>query len=112
FFSSRRRHTRFSRDWSSDVCSSDLLRIPYHNLKRIRRGLGGWPSGASKNGPDLFSPVAPNWVRGFEKVNGEETMIKRFPSYGALDAFLASNQVVLIQCWPDSNGEWVAKLKA
>src|SRR5690606_40533789 len=24
FFPSRRRHTRFSRDWSSDVCSSDL----------------------------------------------------------------------------------------
>src|SRR5690606_39619025 len=24
FFSSRRRNTRFSRDWSSDVCSSDL----------------------------------------------------------------------------------------
>src|SRR5690606_40598394 len=30
FFSSRRRHTRFSRDWSSDVCSSDLR----------KRGLG------------------------------------------------------------------------
>src|SRR3990172_7329731 len=26
FFSSRRRHTRCSRDWSSDVCSSDLHR--------------------------------------------------------------------------------------
>src|SRR5690606_40519689 len=26
FFSSRRRHTRFSRDWSSDVCSSDLIK--------------------------------------------------------------------------------------
>src|SRR5690606_39741310 len=26
FFSSRRRHTIFSRDWSSDVCSSDLRR--------------------------------------------------------------------------------------
>src|SRR3712207_9515471 len=25
FFSSRRRHTRYWRDWSSDVCSSDLL---------------------------------------------------------------------------------------
>src|SRR2546429_6866134 len=25
FFSSRRRHTRCSRDWSSDVCSSDLI---------------------------------------------------------------------------------------
>src|SRR3989442_10013165 len=27
FFSSRRRHTRCGRDWSSDVCSSDLMRI-------------------------------------------------------------------------------------
>src|SRR2546430_5795551 len=26
FFSSRRRHTRFDCDWSSDVCSSDLRR--------------------------------------------------------------------------------------
>src|SRR6266511_4866650 len=28
FFSSRRRHTRFPRDWSSDVCSSDLTAAP------------------------------------------------------------------------------------
>src|SRR2546422_11040232 len=28
FFSSRRRHTRCSRDWSSDVCSSDLAGDP------------------------------------------------------------------------------------
>src|SRR2546429_5400092 len=28
FFSSRRRHTRCSRDWSSDVCSSDLYSMP------------------------------------------------------------------------------------
>src|SRR6266550_2196751 len=27
FFSSRRRHTRCSRDWSSDVCSSDLFEL-------------------------------------------------------------------------------------
>src|SRR5688500_19794634 len=27
FFSSRRRHTRLQGDWSSDVCSSDLLAI-------------------------------------------------------------------------------------
>src|SRR5207247_3102569 len=27
FFSSRRRHTRSTRDWSSDVCSSDLSRL-------------------------------------------------------------------------------------
>src|SRR5690606_20562799 len=29
FFSSRRRHTIFSRDWSSDVCSSDLVLTKY-----------------------------------------------------------------------------------
>src|SRR2546429_8071741 len=29
FFSSRRRHTRCSRDWSSDVCSSDLIQALY-----------------------------------------------------------------------------------
>src|SRR5437762_11346723 len=32
FFSSRRRHTRYIGDWSSDVCSSDLGRVP------------GWPA--------------------------------------------------------------------
>src|SRR3712207_8198471 len=29
FFSSRRRHTRYWRDWSSDVCSSDLLHVTW-----------------------------------------------------------------------------------
>src|SRR5438876_5619960 len=50
FFSSRRRHTRWTGDWSSDVCSSDLAaeaevaeRIPTHNChdlcppKKLRR---------------------------------------------------------------------------
>src|SRR5690606_8003000 len=32
FFSSRRRHTRFSRDWSSDVCSSDLDLVRFTQL--------------------------------------------------------------------------------
>src|SRR5205085_7433230 len=32
-FSSRRRHTRFDCDWSSDVCSSDLADIPAHPHK-------------------------------------------------------------------------------
>src|SRR5216684_8353643 len=32
FFSSRRRHTRCSRDWSSDVCSSDLGTKPIRLL--------------------------------------------------------------------------------
>src|SRR5438445_3219435 len=34
FFSSRRRHTRYWRDWSSDVCSSDLARVVANDLKQ------------------------------------------------------------------------------
>src|SRR5207249_9617164 len=37
FFSSRRRHTRSKRDWSSDVCSSDLLGSPDHFALRLRK---------------------------------------------------------------------------
>src|SRR2546430_7422516 len=36
FFSSRRRHTRFDCDWSSDVCSSDLERPPFIDLRLPR----------------------------------------------------------------------------
>src|SRR5690606_40364308 len=39
-FSSRRRHTRFSRDWSSDVCSSDL---PADRLQRHAGGPAAQP---------------------------------------------------------------------
>src|SRR5205807_5139849 len=35
FFSSRRRHTRLQGDWSSDVCSSDLLSAPRPALPRL-----------------------------------------------------------------------------
>src|SRR6266853_5863676 len=57
FFSSRRRHTRFDCDWSSDVCSSDLRREPFGcqpgRVLALRRGWiasrslpcakNGWP---------------------------------------------------------------------
>src|SRR5690606_39560102 len=47
FFSRRRRHTRFSRDWSSDVCSSDLGHARFTVVIAIRfkaRSLtGGYP---------------------------------------------------------------------
>src|SRR6266568_8107370 len=45
FFSSRRRHTSWNCDWSSDVCSSDLLRakadtVVESELARLDRRLG------------------------------------------------------------------------
>src|SRR5439155_1839532 len=39
FFSSRRRHTRWPRDWSSDVCSSDLVLNVDQERKRVALGL-------------------------------------------------------------------------
>src|SRR2546430_15589628 len=44
FFSSRRRHTRFDCDWSSDVCSSDLTVLPW-----IEGSLG--PNGSGNSHP-------------------------------------------------------------
>src|SRR5690625_5952105 len=35
FFSSRRRHTRWPRDWSSDVCSSDLGGVLQGDVKDV-----------------------------------------------------------------------------
>src|SRR2546422_11755314 len=50
FFSSRRRHTRCSRDWSSDVCSSDLRKGCSVHVQEMLRALQG--HGASV---DLFA---------------------------------------------------------
>src|SRR2546427_6838030 len=41
FFSSRRRHTRFDCDWSSDVCSSDLGGGALHRGVSEQGGQGG-----------------------------------------------------------------------
>src|SRR5690606_11676738 len=45
FFSRRRRHTRFSRDWSSDVCSSDLEELGHAQqfARRIKELYGVVP---------------------------------------------------------------------
>src|SRR5438067_1135367 len=58
FFSSRRRHTISKRDWSSDVCSSDLLRPareprgPSRSVRPLRRRL-------SSVQPDSRDPAHP-----------------------------------------------------
>src|SRR3712207_6861954 len=47
FFSSRRRHTRYWRDWSSDVCSSDLRRAGRGELLVELRRRGAAPLGGA-----------------------------------------------------------------
>src|SRR2546422_5526160 len=58
FFSSRRRHTRCSRDWSSDVCSSDLYdvtAISFHAYAYIQAHYALLPSGGSVG--DGYGPM-------------------------------------------------------
>src|SRR5690606_39359387 len=62
FFSSRRRHTRFSRDWSSDVCSSDLWRVASWEF----------PSRTSRHGGGALVPVARGALRSEERRVGKE----------------------------------------
>src|SRR6266542_2068813 len=54
FFSSRRRHTRCYRDWSSDVCSSDLWQLEYVTCAK----LVNYPDAASPDGSVLQPEIA------------------------------------------------------
>src|SRR2546427_12112970 len=69
FFSSRRRHTRFDCDWSSDVCSSDLLHI--HGSSMVISATGkpatttNTDAGATKNKPvEMEWYIHPNTQEG------------------------------------------------
>src|SRR5690606_39856480 len=58
-FSSRRRHTRFSRDWSSDVCSSDL-----RTGRPRQAGMLGNYIGIYTTSPELGTSNANIWGSG------------------------------------------------
>src|SRR6266536_776551 len=51
FFSSRRRHTRSTRDWSSDVCSSDLGEVLEHRRDAMA-SRGAWPGKGDRRAAD------------------------------------------------------------
>src|SRR5947209_8929312 len=58
FFSSRRRHTRYWRDWSSDVCSSDLLELfPAQHALLDQHFAGGGSVDAALDDLDEFGLV-------------------------------------------------------
>src|SRR5205814_6233402 len=67
-FSSRRRHTRCLSDWSSDVCSSDLLHVPIvwagtddGNVQVTRDGGKTWTNVAA-NVPGVGPSPIVSWV--------------------------------------------------
>src|SRR5690625_7857414 len=81
FFSSRRRHTRWPRDWSSDVCSSDL---PGPKDREAQRRLG-WGVGSDPDVPQHLAEFARSeerrvgkecrarWERGLREKRGDRS---------------------------------------
>src|SRR5256886_9992612 len=64
FFSSRRRHTIFDCDWSSDVCSSDLIPL-------VRGKLQARPEGGVLAGT-ILADAGITWELDFSKLGAEE----------------------------------------
>src|SRR5439155_8815282 len=78
FFSSRRRHTRWPRDWSSDVCSSDLE----HNGQRLVVIPNPWLSALGAH--RVLSIQRCLWLprsRSEERRVGKECRTRRAPYY-------------------------------
>src|SRR3989449_5185546 len=63
FFSSRRRHTRCSRDWSSDVCSSDLAKYQ-EDFDKLNRILDAYEPAANR----AANTVAVGFVQERERI--------------------------------------------
>src|SRR5437868_12574714 len=81
FFSSRRRHTRSKRDWSSDVCSSDLSLLELeaaieHGLELVqaRRGRQGLERGGHR-GRDRLAEARRVGLDAQQQVRSEERRV-------------------------------------
>src|SRR2546430_9241784 len=74
FFSSRRRHTRFDCDWSSDVCSSDLPVYESYQSRRsaqLHRASGFGGRAEERDTAEFTADV--DWARecrGFDRGSG------------------------------------------
>src|SRR5690606_41068988 len=73
FFSSRRRHTRFSRDWSSDVCSSDL---PIMKRRTNRDDQRSGPGAPTSKADHAYESILQSILDG-EYAGGERLVIER-----------------------------------
>src|SRR5690606_40813414 len=87
-FSSRRRHTRFSRDWSSDVCSSDLWRVVE---PEGQRAAGEWTREDEERLRAIVDDARRNglWIR-FYTLNGHD---------GEGDGWFASYNFEIGRAW-------------
>src|SRR3989475_4575839 len=104
FFSSRRRHTRFDCDWSSDVCSSDLMQIASEmagftmgEADILRRAMG-------KKDRDLMAKQRETFVagcaeRGVTRAKADRVweLMEKFAGYGFNKSHAAAYALVAYQ---------------
>src|SRR6266704_6528991 len=89
FFSSRRRHTRSKRDWSSDVCSSDLWSFTGQQFQRVFDAtvftpqIAGAPAALISSSQDL-SPQEVSWLDIVDfRDDGSPELVAGITSFGA-----------------------------
>src|SRR5438270_10421449 len=102
FFSSRRRHTRFDCDWSSDVCSSDLqqvvgdngaaiLDVPAGESREFVRALGARNVRVVDLSPDLRVPQV---TCGFDESHARGKRVVALPSAGTMATLVAAGALL------------------
>src|SRR5689334_2675174 len=108
FFSSRRRHTRWNCDWSSDVCSSDLLvaalavALPYSGFLRWQQGSWSFTPKTAL----VHAPARAEWrLRDSTLALPRTTLAQRVMRDGpsivrAFPSRLAAHAGRLVEAWP------------
>src|SRR5438477_9573578 len=83
FFSSRRRHTRLTCDWSSDVCSSDLVAYADEHLLVVDKpaGVVVHPAPGNAGGTLAQALVAAGAARSEERRVGKECRSRWSPCH-------------------------------
>src|SRR5690348_18390532 len=81
FFSSRRRHTRWTGDWSSDVCSSDLAADSGAGGSALVRGVSPGADGAGGVSAAGAEPAPHLAGRSEERRVGKECRSRRSPHH-------------------------------
>src|SRR2546430_8070914 len=92
FFSSRRRHTRFDCDWSSDVCSSDLyLKEQKPDLTIVGADPEGsiYTSGPEKQHPYLVEGIGED----FYPETFDPSVVDKWVTVSDRDSFLTSRRL-------------------
>src|SRR5690606_39562154 len=107
-FSSRRRHTRFSRDWSSDVCSSDLFVTKRKfKMKPLTRFLTTAVLAAALPFASAFADAAPKTQTSASTITTRDGVEIYYKDWGPKDGQV----VVFSHGWPLNSDSWESQMQ-